>query len=71
MTAAGASVTGMFSSAVPCRIITGTPMTPMSGIMEARERRKKTTLSEYERHRLAMILDLLGGVRGDDAWFQR
>jgi tetratricopeptide (TPR) repeat protein len=35
--------------------------------MEARERRKRTTLSEYERHRLAHMLDLLGALRGDDA----
>jgi tetratricopeptide (TPR) repeat protein len=36
-------------------------------IMEARERRKKTALSEYERDRLAHMLDLLGALRGDDA----
>src|SRR5215472_4323426 len=34
-------------------------------IAEARERRKKTALSEYERHRLAEMLELSGVIRND------
>jgi len=36
-------------------------------IEEARERRKKTTLSQYERYILAQTLEVLGGLRDDNS----